>query len=464
MSEPNWDEAPKIVVPPPGPNAVKVVNATNESVSRVCQGISRVNSISVGKWEGGIPLVVNRGKGAVLEDVDGNLFIDFSAAITSVNAGYANPVIIKAVQEQMVKFQHFYEYPTMVRANTAKLLQEMTPGDFPKKVFFTNCGTEAVEQAIRLAEVSSGKSEILGFHDSYHGKTRASVGLTTIVPKYRKRIRKLHGNFHTPYPTCHMCPFKLEHPDCGLYCVDWIDRVIKQETTSDVAAMVAEIQAGATYVPPDDFWPAVMKKCQEHDILFIADEVQTGAGRTGKMFASEWYGIEPDITIVAKGLASGLPTGAVVARQEIMENEVMEPFYGMFTSTFGGNAVMMAAAEATLKFYRDSGCIDNSRIQGKYIIKRLNEMMDQYSCLGEVHGRGLLIGAYFVDENGKHGKESASTCARFIRECFKRGLQLWNTGPWGDAVKICPPLVITREQVDKGLQVFEEAVKVVDHR
>ncbi|MHA1917979.1 MAG: aspartate aminotransferase family protein [Candidatus Ranarchaeia archaeon] len=462
MSEPNWDEAPKIVVPPPGPNAVKVVNDTKSCVSKLCQGISRVNKISEGKWEGGIPLVVNRGKGAILEDVDGNLFIDFSSAITAVNAGHANPVIVKAVQEQVAKFQHIYEYPTIPRANAAKLLQELTPGNYEKRVVFTNSGAESVEQAIRLAEVSSGKSEIIGFHDSFHGKTRAAVAMTTIVQKYRRRIRKLQGTYHTPYPTCHMCPFKQEYPSCGLYCVDWIDRVIAQETTGDVATLIGEIHSGAGFVPPDDFWPAVKKKCEEHDILFIADEVQTGAGRTGKMFASEWYNLEPDITIVAKGLASGLPCGAMIAKKDIMENEVTEPYYGEFTCTFGGNVVMMAAAEATLKFYRDSGCVENARIQGEYIIKRINEMIDNHKYLGEVHGRGLLIAPYFVDENEKHSKKSAKICMDFIRESFKKGLQIWNTGPWGDAVKICPPLVITREQVDKGLEVFEEALNIVE--
>jgi 4-aminobutyrate aminotransferase-like enzyme len=463
MSEPNWNEAPKIVIPPPGPNAVRVVNATNRSISKLCMGISRVNSISEGNWEGGIPLVMNRGKGAVIEDVDNNLFIDFSAAITAVNAGHANPIINDAVHKQIEKFQHIYEYPTMVRANTARLLQELTPGTFEKRVFFTNCGTESVEMAIRLAEVSSGKSEIIGFHNSFHGKTRASLGVTTSSFKYRQRLRKLHGNYHSPYPLCHICPWKMERTDCGLYCVDWIDRIIKQETTGDIAAIIGEIHAGATFVPPQDFWPAVIEKCRDYDILFIADEVQTGAGRTGKMFASDWYKIEPDIITIAKGLANGLPTGAVIARKSIMENEIMEPYYGMFTSTFGGNAVIMAAAEASLEFYRDSGCVENARIQGEYIIKRLNEMLDQYKAIGEVHGRGLLIGLFFVDENGNHSVSSASTCKSFIKECFKRGLQIWNTGPWGDAVKICPPLIITREQIDKGLEVFEEALKVVDY-
>jgi 4-aminobutyrate aminotransferase len=463
MSKPDWSKAPKIIVSPPGPNTVKVVNLNNQSVSKLCMGISRVNSISEGQWEGGIPLAVKQGKGAVLEDVDGNLFIDFSAAITAVNAGYSNPIINKAVVDQIEKFQHIYEYPTLVKANTAKLLRELTPGTFEKRVFFSNSGSEAVEQSIRLAEVSSGKSEIIGFHHSFHGKTRASLGITTIVQKYRRRVRKLHGNFHTPYPTCHMCPWKMDHPNCGLYCVDWIDRIIKQETTGNVAAIVGEIIAGASFVPPKDFWPAVIEKCQDHDILFIADEVQTGAGRTGKMFASEWYNIEPDIITIGKGLASGLPTAAVIARKEIMENEVMEPYYGMFTSTFSGNVVMMAAAEAALKFYRDSGCIENARVQGEYLIKRLNEMLGQYKAMGEVHGRGLLVGVYFVDNNGNHNKHSAKVCMSFIRECFKRGLQIWNTGPWGDAVKICPPLVISREQIDKGLEVFEEALKVVDY-
>lgn len=463
MSKPDWSKAPKIIVPPPGPNAVKVVNANNQSVSKLCMGISRVNTISEGQWEGGIPLAIKQGKGAVLEDVDGNLFIDFSAAITAVNAGYANPAINKAAIEQIEKFQHIYEYPTLVKANTAKLLQELTPGTFEKRVFFSNCGTEAVEQAIRLAEVSSGKSEIIGFHNAFHGKTRASLGVTTIVQKYRRRVRKLHGNFHTPYPLCHICPWKMDHPDCGLYCVDWIDRIIKQETTGSVAAIIGEIHAGATYVPPKDFWPAVIEKCREHDILFIADEVQTGAGRTGKMFASEWYNIEPDIITIGKGLANGMPTAAVIAKKEIMENEVMKQFYGMFTSTFSGNAVMMAAAEASLKFYRDSGCVENARVQGEYIIKRLNEMIDQYKVLSEVHGRGLLIGLFFVDENGKRSSRSGAICKQFIRECFKRGVQIWNTGSYGDAVKICPPLIITREQIDKGLEVFEEALKVVEY-
>lgn len=450
VMEESWFEAPRIVVKPPGPKARTIIECCNNYVSPLAVGIGRI-----------LQVVFEEARGATVRDVDGNVYIDFTSAVTCCNTGHSHPKVVKAIREQVEKFLHCYEYPSKLKAEVAELLCRITPGDFEKVVVFSNSGTESVENAIRLAEMYTGKHEIISLWESFHGKTRGTSSLTTYGPKIRKGIKKLSGSYHIPYPDCNHCFLHRTYPDCELQCLEFLDYVVNFETTGDIAAIVVEpILGGGCVVPPPEYWPELKKRCEELGALFIDDEVQMGFGRTGKMFAIEHYGVKPDILTAGKGLASGLPVGSTVFRKDISE-ALKEDYGGLFTSTFGANPVILAAAKASIEVYLEEKLPEKAAELGKYVIKRCQEMREDHEIIGHVQGRGLLVGVEFVKDK-ERDLPAPQTALEVCKRAFEKGLLVFTTGWQGNFIKINPPLVITKEQIDKGLDILDEVCTEIE--
>lgn len=445
-------EAPKIIVKPPGPKAKKIIELNNSYVSDLQKGISRV-----------VQVVYDHAYGATVIDVDGNAYVDFTDAVTCCNAGFAHPKVVKAIQEQAAKFLHCYEYPSELRGEVAKLLCEITPGDFEKRVIFSSSGSESNETALRLAELATHKHEIISLWESFHGKTRGVASHTTI-PKVRKDLRVLPQAYSIPYPDCNHCFLKLKYSSCGLRCLDLLEPVINFETTGDVAAVIVEPVLGmGCAVPPDDYWPALKEKCEKRNILFIDDEVQTGFGRTGKMWAMEYCGVKPDIITGGKGLANGLPAGSTVCRKDITDTkEMLDKYAGLFTSTHGANPIIMAAAKASIEVYLDEKLPEHAADVGKYVMKRCLEMAEDHKIIGTVQGRGLLIGIELFEKGTN--KPSKNYAIEVCRKSFENGLLIFNTGWHGASVKICPALVITQEESGRGLDILDKVFTEIEQK
>jgi len=439
-----FDEIPKIVVEPPGPKAKVIIEKNYKYVSRLQMGISKI-----------LQVVFDKAYGAVVQDVDGNVYIDFTAAVTTNNTGHTHPKVAQAIKEQSEKFLHAYEYPTQVRADVAELLAKLAPIKSSEvRVIFSNCGTEANENALRIAEQYTGKHEIISFWESYHGKTRGSASITTWNVKIRKGLKVVGNMLSVPYPDCNHCFLKHKYPDCGLACFDFLDYVKEYQSTDDIAAVIIEpvLGGGCTY-PPKEWMKALREWTTENNVLFIDDEVQAGFGRTGKFFAIEHFDVEPDIITGGKGLASGLPASATIIRKEY-EDAMVNEYGGLYTSTFGGNPIAMAAAKASLEVYIEEKLPEHAAEVGEHIMKRLNEeIKPKYDFLGYIQGKGLLIGIEFVTKDGKPDKKIP---LKAVEKAFKKGLLIFTTGHKGNFLKICPPLVITKELADKGLDVLDE--------
>ena len=445
-----WLEAPKIVTTPPGPRARRIIERNEKFVSGLAVGIGKL-----------LKIVYDEARGAVIKDVDGNLYIDFTSSITACNTGHCHPRVVEAIKRQAERFIHAYEYPTDLKAEVSEKLCKITPGKFEKTVIFSNCGTESIENAVRIAELYKKKHEIISLWESFHGKTRASSSLTTYGVKVREGLTKLPGIYHIPYPDCNHCFLHREYPDCGVQCLEFLDYVINFESTGGVGAIVLEpILGGGCVVPPPDYWPRLKELCEQKDMLFIDDEVQAGMGRTGKMFAMEHYGVEPDILTTGKGLASGLPIGSTIAKKEITESLVKD-YGGLFTSTFGANAIPLAAASVTIDIMLEEKLPENAARVGEFAMKRLNEMKEEHEKIGHIQGKGLLIGLEFVEDQRSH-KPAKQMALEVCRKCFEKGLLMFNTGWQGNFVKINPPLVITKEQMEKGLNIIEEAIVEIE--
>lgn len=441
-----FDEIPKIVVEPPGPKAKAVIEKHNKYVSRLAIGISRV-----------LQIVYDKAYGAVVQDVDGNVFIDFTAAVTTNNPGHTHPKISEAIIEQAKKFLQSYEYPTQVRADVGELLAQVVPIKSSEvRMVYSNAGTEANENALRLAEQYTKRHEIIAFWESYHGKTRGSISVTTWSKKLRTGLKLVGNMISVPYPDCNHCFLKHKYPDCGLACFDFLDYMREYQSQDDIAAIIIEpVLGGGCAYPPKEWMKQLREWTKENNILFIDDEVQAGFGRTGKFFAIEHFDVEPDIITGGKAFAGGLPTGVTVFRKEY-EDALADNYRGFYTSTFGGNPIIMAAARAALKAYIDEKIPENAAEVGEHIKKRLiNEFKPKYDFLGHIQGKGLLIGIEFLTEDGKPDRTMP---IKVLKEAFKRGLLIFTTGHKGNFLKVCPPLVITKELADKGLDILDEAM------
>jgi 4-aminobutyrate aminotransferase len=402
------------------------------------------------------PLVVERGEGAVVVDVDGNRFLDMMAGIAVNITGYSHPEVVKAVKEQSEKFFHIcstdFYYPSF--ANLAERLAKITPISGQKSVFLNNSGAEAVETAIKLARYHTKRPYIVAFHGAFHGRTIGALSLTASKSKQRKYFGPLMPNvYHVPYGYCYRCAYNLKYPSCGIFCAEAIEKVLCRSLLSpdEIAAVVVEpiLGEGGYVVPPAEFHQNLREFTSRHGILLVADEIQSGMGRTGKFLAIEHFGVEPDVVLLAKGLASGLPLGAVIARKKCMNWEA-----GTHGSTFGGNPVSCEASLATLDLL-EAGLMANAEKMGAYLISKLKKLQKTHTLIGDVRGIGLMIGVEFVTDN-KTREPASRTVEEIVNQAFQKGLLLL---PCGESViRFAPPLIVDRGFIDKSLDIFSEVL------
>ena len=436
-----------MVVRPPGPKARELVKRDSDAISP--------------SYTRYYPLVVDSGHDCIVKDVDGNEYIDFNSGLACLNVGHNHPKIVKAIKSQCDKFLHyantdFYYQETV---NLAEKLFQITPGDFQKRVHFGNSGTEAIETAIKLSKWHTRKHQFIAFIGAFHGRTCGATALTASKPAQRRHYFPLiPGITHVPYPYCYRCPFNLSYPECNFRCVEFIDEQVLQKYVppEEVAGFVFEpIQGEGGYVvPPPEYFQRLKKLADKYGLLMIADEVQSGIGRTGKWFAIEHWKTDPDIICSAKSLASGLPLSATVARTRLMDWEA-----GTHASTFGGNPLACAAATNVIDVIKEEKLLENAEKQGSYIMKWLQDMKQEQEIVGDVRGKGLMIGVEFVEN--KETKIAGVNQAREVMiRCWRRGVAIVTCGV--STLRLVPPLTVTRELVDTSLEILGDAIKEVE--
>jgi 4-aminobutyrate aminotransferase len=422
--------------------------------------IERDGAVISPSYPRGYGLVVDHARGCHVWDVDGNCYLDFMAGIAVTSTGHSHPEVVQAVQEQAEKFLHIssdFYHPAWIELG--ERLNEIAPFKETALSFMTNSGTESVEAAIKLARYHTGRMNFIGFTGAFHGRTMGSVTFTASKPKYHKGFYPLmNGVLHAPYPNPYR-PILERKPgeDYGQTVVRYIEEeilghVLPAEETAGI--LVESIQGEGGYiVPPEGFFPALRELCDRHGILLIVDEVQAGMGRTGKWWGIEHFGVEPDIITAAKGIASGLPLGACIARKSVMD---WEP--GAHGNTYGGNPLACVAALKTIELIRRE-YLQNAAEVGQYILDALHELMARHPSIGDVRGKGLMIGVEFVKD--RVSKEPAEALRdRIVDLAFQRGLLL--LGCSKSTIRIAPPLSLTRQEADDGLAIFEEAITLAE--
>lgn len=404
------------------------------------------------------PVVIERAEGAEITDVNGKRFIDCFAGISVVNAGHCNPEVVKAAQAQAEKLIHCcsYMYHVQPVAELAEKLAQITPGRL-KKSFFANSGAEAVEGAMKLARLYTGRHEFLALDTAFHGRTFGALSVTGNRARKRAAGPFLAGVTFVPVPYTYRMPFRTPE-ECGEFCARAVEDAIRFRTAGNVAAFIAEpvLGEGGILIPPRNYFKAVKPILDEHGILFIADEVQSGFARTGRMFAIEHYEVEPDILLTAKGIADGFPLGAFTARDEIAD--AFQP--GDHLSTFGGNPVSCAAAIANIRFIERENLCQKTQAMGERILSAMREWQRRFPLIGEVRGAGLMIGVELV-ANSKDKTPAAAQAEAIRQYCLERGVLIGVGGVYGNVVRFQPPLVITSQQVDAALNALEDAFKKI---
>jgi 4-aminobutyrate aminotransferase len=439
---------PHIRTPLPGPKAKALIERDAKVVSP--------------SYTRGYPLVISRGSGVEVEDVDGNIFLDCAAGIAVNSTGHSHPAVVQAIVEQAGRFLHMsgtdFYYEPQVRV--AEELAALAPMQGGVKSFFGNSGTEAIEASLKLARYATGRPNFIAFLGGFHGRTLGALALTASKTVQRNRLGPfMPGVFHAPYADCYRCPLGLQAANCEAECLDYIEHELLVHLVSpdEVAAVVIEpIQGEGGYVvAPDQFLQRLRELTKTRGILIVDDEVQSGMGRTGKMFAIEFSKVQPDIVAIAKGIASGMPMGVATARADLM---TWPP--GSHASTFGGNPVACAAALATIKLLRDR-LMKNAADVGAHLMAGLRSLMDKHRLIGDVRGRGLMVGVELVRD--RQTKERASTERDgVVMAAFNRGLLILGAGK--NAIRFSPPLVLTRAEADVAVRIFDEALTEVSRR
>ncbi len=403
------------------------------------------------------PIAAAAAQGVFIDDVDGNRILDFTSGVGVLNVGHSHPAVVRAVQEQAGRLMHFAgtDYYYEVQNRLARKLTEITPGTFPKKVFFTNSGTESVEAALKLARFQKRRPLTIGLLGGFHGRSMGALTMTASKSTQRARFDAFAGGGqHIPAPYCFRCPYKLTYPSCDLYCAKILKELYFDTSIppDDVAAFIAEpvLGEGGYIVPPPGWHRAIRSILDEHGILFISDEVQAGIGRTGRWWGIEHHGIVPDIVTTAKALGGGLPMGAIVFRADLDY-----PYQGAHSNTFGGNLVSGAAALATVEVIERERVLENAARQGSYLLERLRELQGKYPVLGDVRGIGLMVGTEFV-RSGTDRSPHIALRDRIIEEAYRRGLLLLPCGR--SAIRYIPPLIIRREEIDEAVEILEAAL------
>ncbi len=436
-------KTPKLLTALPGPKAKSIVERDAKFMSP--------------SFTRDYPLVAKSGHGAMVEDVDGNVFLDFAAGIAVCSTGHCHPKVVAAIQKQAAELIHmsgtdfYYESLPLL----AERIGKTVPGAEDKKVFFCNSGTEAVEGAMKLARYKTKRDKMIAFYGCFHGRTMGSLSLTASKATQRKGFGALlSGVEHIPYPYAYRCALGHGPEECGAEILETLeDQIFKRlfDPTEVAGIIIEPIQGEGGYVPaPKFFLQELQRLCRQHGIMLIVDEVQSGMGRTGKMWAFEHAGIEPDIVTSAKGIASGMPLGAFIARASVMD---WKP--GSHGTTFGGNPVCLAAAIATLDLL-EGGLLENARKMGDYIFQRTADWTKKFKIVGDVRGKGLMIGIELVRD--QRTKERAGDLRNAVVDmAFHKGLLVLGAGE--NSLRLSPPLLIDEEQADFAVRTLEECIR-----
>lgn len=430
----------------PGPKSTELMEKRRQFVAR---GVG-----NAGKF------FVDKAKGALITDVDGNLFIDFACGIGVTNVGHCPDDVVEAVKAQIYKYIHPCFHVAMYEpyVELAETLVGITPGDGSKKAMFANSGAEAVENAIKISRKFTGKTGVISLECGFHGRTLMTMTLTSKVKPYKYGFGPFAPDvYKIPSAYCYRCYYGLQYPGCGLRCLEQLERFFTAECPADkIAAVIAEpVQGeGGFIVPPPEFLPGLKSICEDNNILFIADEIQTGFGRTGRMFACEHYDLQPDLLTLSKAIAAGFPVSAVVGRADAMD----APNPGEIGGTYGGNPVSCTAALAVIeKIQREQLC-ERADLIGAQIKKRLKGLQEKYEVIGDVRGLGAMVALELVkDRQSKQPHQELTV--RLVAECYKRGLVVLAAGIFSNVLRFLPPLVITDGQLNEALDILEEALE-----
>ena len=437
---------PHLVTPLPGPKAQQVVERDGRVVSP--------------SYTRDYPLVVKRGRGAVIEDVDGNSFLDFAAGIAVVSTGHCHPEVVAAIQKQASELIHMsgtdFYYPNMVEL--AEKLASIAPGKEPKRVYFGNSGTEAVEAAIKLAKYHTKRDKLVAFHGAFHGRTMGALSLTASRAVQRKGFGTLlSGVFHMPFPDTYRGTYGIRPENASADCLSYLENELfrRRVDPDEVAGIFIEpVQGEGGYLPaPAAFLQGLEKICRKYGIMLVADEVQSGMGRTGKWWAVDYAGVEPDIICTAKGIASGMPLSAIITKASVMD---WTP--GAHASTFGGNPVCIAASLATLALIEKSYMANAARM-GEFIKRQTADWPERHKIVGEIRGRGLMIGIEFVRDQ-KTKERAPDLRNRIVQMAFHKGLLVLGSGD--TTLRLCPPLMIDEEQAEFAIRTLDGIITEIE--
>ena len=428
----------------PGPKSQELLERKNKFTAR---GISQ-----------GTPLFIDKAEGALMTDVDGNTFIDFYGGIGVLNAGHCPKPVVEAIKNQAEKLIHSCFMTTMYEGwvDLAEKLAEITPISGDKKVTYVNSGAEAVENAVKIARSYTKRSGVISFELAFHGRTNLTMGLTSKVKPYKYGFGPFAPELYKiPSAYCYRCYYRSSYPGCGMHCLEQFDRFFAAETPPDsIAAMIIEpVQGeGGFIVPPKEFLPGLKAITEKHGIVLIMDEIQTGFGRTGKMFATEQFGVEPDLMTMAKSIAAGMPLSAVVGKAEIMD----APGPGMLGGTFAGNPLACAAGLATIDYIEKEKLPERAGKIGAKVVDRLRAMQEKYALIGDIRSLGAMIGIELVKDRATKEPANEET-NQIIKECLSQGLIIISAGVFGNVIRMLMPLVITDDQLEQALSILDNA-------
>jgi 4-aminobutyrate aminotransferase-like enzyme len=432
----------------PGPNSRDIFE---EEQRYIAPGRQRISLLA--------GLALDHGEGATLTDADGNVYLDFVAGIAVASLGHAHPAMVKALARQAGRLM-VGTFASAERAEAFRLLTEIAPTNLTRAHLYSG-GAEAVEAALRLARSVTKKHEVVGFWGGFHGKTAGVLGLIGDESKHGYGPL-MGGQYLVPYADCYRCPFKLKYPSCGLHCVDFARQQIRNSSTGAIAAIVAEPMQGTAgnVIPPDDWLPAVKSVAQEFDALLIADEMISGFGRTGRMWGIEHSGVQADIVTVGKGMGAGFPVSALLMGEQVSH---APPFAkpSASSSSYGGNPMAAVAVAQTIKTIRDENLLENARRVGAIMLNRLLELKEKYEFVGDVRGRGLLLGLDLVEDDTTRRELSPKVMEIIFKEALRRGLLMMGYFP---RVRINPPLIINERQAEAGLDILDEVFAYISDK
>jgi 4-aminobutyrate aminotransferase len=401
------------------------------------------------------PVVWDHGQGAEVWDVDGNRYIDWTSGVLVANVGHGHPKLAEALYKQAKRLLNPFDFATPERLTLAKKLVQLFPPPLDK-AFFVSTGSEATDAAIRMAKRFSGKFEILSFWGGFHGRTYGPMSVAGSMKTKKNFGPTLPGTIFTPYPYCYRCPFDKTCPDCNLYCLDFIDRVVEVESTGSLGSLIIEPYQGAAgfVFPPEGYLKRLEQWARERNLVFILDEVQSSYGRTGTMWAFEHEGLRPNIVTLGKGIGSGVPIAAVVTESKILAALST----GEMSSTLGGNPLSCAGALAVLDIMEEEHLVRNSAENGKRLKEELLKMKKKYPVIGDVRGMGLVIGIEFV-KDGKTKEPAPELLKDIILKCVENGLMVGKVGIHGNVMRVAPPLVITPKLLDQSVAILDKVLR-----